>query len=45
MKEDLRAILTTLNEIQVKGATNIGYMLGVMQKVQELIELCGENND
>lgn len=45
MKADLNTILMTLNEIEVKGARNISYMLGAMHKVQELIELCGENND
>lgn len=42
MRAELNTILLTLNEIQVKGAQNISYLLGAMQKVQELIELCGE---
>ena len=44
-KEELNTILLTLNEIEVKGYTNISLMLGSMQKIQELITLCGEEND
>jgi len=45
MQEELRTVFLTLNEVQVKGAQNISLLLGAMQKVQELIELCGENDD
>lgn len=43
LKNELNTILLTLNEIEVKGYTNVSLMLGSMQKIQELIKLCGVN--
>lgn len=39
-KNELNTILLTLNEVEVKGYTNVSLMLGAMQKVQELMKLC-----
>lgn len=40
MKSELNKILLTLNEVEVKGYNNASLMLGAMQKIQELMNLC-----
>lgn len=37
MKSELNKILLTLNEVEIKGYNNVSLMLGVMQKIQELM--------